>query len=48
MVPIYMARGLAAARHRELLAEAAGGGRRPAVVRGPNAVAPQAYGPLAI
>jgi hypothetical protein len=65
MVPIYMARGLADGRHRELLAAAerrrliaavaarpgavqrfalrvAGWGRRPA------ALAPRAYGPLAI
>jgi hypothetical protein len=65
MVPIYVARGLADARHREPLAEAerrrliavvpagpgavqrfalrvAGWGRRP------TALAPRAYGPLAI
>jgi hypothetical protein len=71
MVPIYMARGLADGRHRELLAEAerrrliaavpagpgavqrfalrvAGWGRRPAVVGRPAALAPRAYGPLAI
>ena len=71
MVPIYMASGLADARHRELLAEAerrrliaavpagpgavqrfalrvAGWGRRPAVARRPTALAPRAYGPLAI
>jgi hypothetical protein len=71
MVPIYVARGLADGRHRELLAEAerrrliaaapagpgavqrfalrvAGWGRRPAVVRRPAALAPRAYGPLAI
>jgi hypothetical protein len=44
MVPIYVARGLADGRPRELLAE----GRRPAVVRRPAALAPRAYGPLAI
>jgi len=71
MVPIYMARGLADGRHRELLAAAerrrliaavpagpgavqrfalrvAGRGRRPAVARRPAALAPRAYGPLAI
>jgi hypothetical protein len=75
MVPIYVARGLADGRHKELLAEAerrrliaavparpgaaqrfalrfalrvAGWGRRPAVVRRPAALAPRAYGPLAI
>jgi hypothetical protein len=71
MVPIYVARGLADGRHRELPAEAecrrliaavpagpgavqrfalrvAGRGWRPAVVRRPPALAPRAYGPLAI
>ena len=71
MVPIYVARGLADGRHKELLAEAerrwliaavparpgavqrfalrvAGWGRRPAVARRPAALAPRAYGPLAI
>jgi hypothetical protein len=71
MVPIYVARGLAVGRRRELLAEAerrrliaavpagpgavqrfalrvAGRGRRPAVARRPAALAPRAYGPLAI
>ena len=71
MAPIYMPRGPADGRHRELLAEAerrrliaaapagpgavqrfalrvAGWGRRPAVVRRPAALAPRAYGPLAI
>jgi hypothetical protein len=38
MVPIYVARGLADGRHRELLAEAE---RR-------RLIAPRAYGPLAI
>jgi hypothetical protein len=37
MVPIYVARGLADGRHKEL-----------AVVRRPAALAPRAYGPLAI
>ena len=71
MVPIYVARGLADGRHKELPAEAerrrqiaavparpgavqrftlrvASWGRRPAVVRRPAALAPRAYGPLAI
>ena len=71
MLPIYVARGLADGRHRELAAEAerrrliaavpagpgavqrfaprvAGRGRRPAVARRPAALAPRAYGPLAI
>jgi hypothetical protein len=71
MVPIYVARGLADGRRRELPAEAerrrliaavpagpgavqrfalrvAGWGRRLAVVRRPAALAPRAYGPLAI
>jgi hypothetical protein len=71
MVPIYVARGLADGRHKELLAEAerrrliaavparpgaaqrfalrvAGWGRRPALIRRPAALAPRAYGPLAI
>ena len=58
MVPICMARGLADGRHRELPAgpgavqrfalRAAGRGRRPAVARRPAALAPRAYGPLAI
>jgi hypothetical protein len=37
MVPIYVARGLADGR-----------GRRPVVARRPAALAPRAYGPLAI
>jgi hypothetical protein len=71
MVPIYVARGLADGRHKELPAEAerrrliaavpagpgavqrfalrvAGWGRRPTAVRRPAALAPRAYGPLAI
>jgi hypothetical protein len=70
MAPIYMPRGSADGRHRELPAEAelrrliaavpAGPGAvqrfalrvagrgRPAVARGPAALAPRAYGPLAI
>ena len=58
MVPICMARGPAHGRHRELPAgpgavqrfalRVAGWGRRPAVVRRPAALAPRAYGPLAI
>ena len=58
MVPICMARGLADGRHRELPAgpgavqrfalRVTGRGRRPAEVRRPAALAPRAYGPLAI
>ncbi len=58
MVPIYVARGLADGRHQELPAgpaavqrfapRVAGRGRRPAVARRPAALAPRAYGPLAI
>jgi hypothetical protein len=58
MVPIYVARGLADGRRRELPAgpgavqrfalRVARWGRRPAVVRRPAALAPRAYGPLAI
>jgi hypothetical protein len=55
MVPICMARGLADGRRQELpgalqrfAPRVAGLGRRPAVVRQPAAVAPRAYGPLAI
>ena len=57
MVPIYVARGLADRRHRELPAgpgavqrfalRVAGWGRRPAVAR-QAALLPRAYGPLAI
>jgi hypothetical protein len=58
MVPICMARGPADRRRQELRAgpgalqrfflRVAGWGQRPAVVRQPAAVAPRAYGPLAI
>jgi hypothetical protein len=74
MAPIYVARGLADGRHRELPAgeerrrliaavptgpagpgavqrfalRVAGRGQRPAVARRPAALAPRAYGPLAI
>jgi hypothetical protein len=65
MVPIYVARGLADGRHRELLAEAERRRLIAAVPAGPGAVqrfalrvagrgrwpaalAPRAYGPLAI
>ena len=58
MVPIYVARGLADGRHQELLAEAERRRLIAAVPAGPGAVqrfalrvaalAPRAYGPLAI
>jgi hypothetical protein len=58
MGPICMARGLADGRHGELPSGpgaaqrfalgVADRGRRPAVVRRPAALAPRAYGPLAI
>ena len=58
MVPIYVARGLADGRHRELPAgpgtvqrfalRVAGRGRQAAVARRPAALAPRASGPLAI
>ena len=55
MVPVYVARGLADGRHKELPAEAErrrliatvpGGVRR--FARRPAALGPRAYGPLAI
>jgi hypothetical protein len=58
MVSIYLARGLAHGRDWELPAgpgavqrfalRVAGWGRRPAVIRRLAALAPRAYGPLAI
>jgi hypothetical protein len=48
MVPIYVARGLAAGRHRELPAETKRRRLIAAVARRPAALAPRAYGPLAI
>ena len=48
MVPIYMACGLADGRHQELLAEAERHRLIAAVARRPAALAPRAYGPLAI
>jgi hypothetical protein len=41
MVPVYVARGLADGRHQELPAG-------PGAARRPAALAPRAYGPLAI
>ena len=48
MVPICVARGLAVSRHRELPAEAKRRRLIAAVARRPAALAPRAYGPLAI
>ena len=45
MAPIYMTRGLAGGRHRELLAEEE---RRRLIAALPAALAPRASGPLAI
>ena len=48
MVPMCMARGLAGGRHRELPAKAKRRRLVAAVARRPAALAPRAYGPLAI
>jgi hypothetical protein len=48
VIPIYVARGLADGRHQELLAEAERRWLIAAVARRPAALAPRAYGPLAI
>jgi hypothetical protein len=48
MAPVYMARGLADGPHKELPAEAERRRLIAAVARRPAALAPRAYGPLAI